>query len=64
MMSNCETAQYRVLELWQNTYQKELLVMLPDTFGTTQFLELDAPDWVAELDGPAHGQQKSVRCRG
>jgi len=32
-------AQYRVLELWQQTYQGELLIMLPDTFGTTQFLE-------------------------
>lgn len=38
-------AQYRMLELWQQTYQGELLIMLPDTFGTTQFLR-DAPDWV------------------
>jgi nicotinate phosphoribosyltransferase len=45
-----KTAQYRVLELWQATYQKELLVMLPDTFGTTQFLA-DAPDWVADWTG-------------
>jgi nicotinate phosphoribosyltransferase len=43
-------AQYRVLELWQQTYQKELLIMLPDTFGTTQFLE-DAPEWVADWTG-------------
>ena len=45
-----KSAQYRVLELWQATYQKELLVMLPDTFGTTQFLA-DAPDWVADWTG-------------
>ena len=45
-----KSAQYRVLELWQNTYQKELLIMLPDTFGTTQFLA-DAPDWVADWTG-------------
>ena len=45
-----KASQYRVLELWQNTYQKELLVMLPDTFGTTQFLR-DAPDWVADWTG-------------
>jgi nicotinate phosphoribosyltransferase len=44
------TAQYRVLELWQQTYQRELLVMLPDTYGTTQFLK-GAPDWVADWTG-------------
>jgi nicotinate phosphoribosyltransferase len=43
-------SQYRMLELWQNTYQRELLVMLPDTFGTTQFLA-DAPEWVADWTG-------------
>ncbi len=43
-------AQYRMLELWQQTYQGELLILLPDTFGTTQFLE-DAPDWVANWTG-------------
>lgn len=43
-------AQYRMLELWQQTYQGELLIMLPDTFGTTQFLR-DAPAWVAEWTG-------------
>src|SRR5260370_6808627 len=41
-----KASQYRVLELWQNTYQREVLIMLPDTFGTTQFLE-HAPDSVA-----------------
>jgi nicotinate phosphoribosyltransferase len=45
-----EQAQYRLLELWQQTYQGELLILLPDTFGTTQFLE-NAPDWVADWTG-------------
>jgi nicotinate phosphoribosyltransferase len=44
------SAQYRMLELWQQTYQGELLIMLPDTFGTTQFLE-NAPDWVSNWTG-------------
>ena len=44
------TAQYRLLELWQETYQRELLILLPDTFGTTQFLE-NAPEWVADWTG-------------
>ncbi len=44
------SAQYRLLELWQQTYQGELLILLPDTFGTTQFLR-DAPDWVAAWTG-------------
>ncbi|WP_260705352.1 nicotinate phosphoribosyltransferase [Edaphobacter flagellatus] len=43
-------SQYRVLELWQKNYGGELLIMLPDTFGTTQFLE-GAPDWVADWTG-------------
>ena len=43
-------AQYRLLELWQQTYQGELLILLPDTYGTTQFLR-DAPDWVADWTG-------------
>lgn len=43
-------SQYRVLELWQQSYGGALLVMLPDTFGTTQFLE-GAPDWVADWTG-------------
>jgi nicotinate phosphoribosyltransferase len=44
------TAQYRLLELWQQSYQGELLILLPDTFGTTQFLR-HAPDWVANWTG-------------
>ena len=43
-------SQYRVLELWAKSYGGELLVMLPDTFGTTQFLA-GAPDWVADWTG-------------
>jgi nicotinate phosphoribosyltransferase len=43
-------SQYDVLELWQKSYGGELLIMLPDTFGTTQFLE-GAPDWVADWTG-------------
>ncbi len=43
-------SQYKVLELWQATYDGELRIMLPDTFGTTQFLE-NAPDWAADWTG-------------
>ncbi|HEY4356260.1 MAG TPA: nicotinate phosphoribosyltransferase [Acidobacteriaceae bacterium] len=43
-------SQYRVLELWQQSYGGELLITLPDTFGTTQFLE-GAPAWVAKWTG-------------
>ena len=45
-----KTAQYRTLQLWQQTYHGELLILLPDTFGTTQFLH-NAPDWVASWTG-------------
>ncbi len=43
-------SQYRVLELWQQSYHGELLILLPDTFGTNQFLE-GAPEWVARWTG-------------
>jgi nicotinate phosphoribosyltransferase len=43
-------SQYRVLELWQSTYEGALRIMLPDTFGTTQFLH-NAPDWAADWTG-------------
>jgi nicotinate phosphoribosyltransferase len=43
-------SQYTVLELWQQSYGGELLILLPDTFGTTQFLA-NAPAWVANWTG-------------
>jgi nicotinate phosphoribosyltransferase len=43
-------SQYHVLDLWQRTYEGALRIMLPDTFGTTQFLE-SAPDWTADWTG-------------
>lgn len=45
-----KASQYSVLELWQATYHGALRIMLPDTFGTTQFLE-HAPDWTADWTG-------------
>jgi nicotinate phosphoribosyltransferase len=45
-----KASQYRVLEMWQATYEGALRIMLPDTFGTTQFLE-SAPDWAADWTG-------------
>lgn len=32
-------SQYEVLDMWERMYGGNLLVMLPDTYGTTQFLE-------------------------
>jgi nicotinate phosphoribosyltransferase len=43
-------SQYRVLEMWQKTYEGALRIMLPDTFGTTQFLA-NAPGWTADWTG-------------
>jgi nicotinate phosphoribosyltransferase len=45
-----KASQYRVLEMWQRTYDGELRIMLPDTFGTTQFLQ-GAPEWAADWTG-------------
>lgn len=50
--SDAELAQapYHVLQDWAKLYQGNLLVLLPDTFGTTNFLSA-APDWVADWTG-------------
>jgi nicotinate phosphoribosyltransferase len=45
-----KASQYRVLDLWRRTYVGALRILLPDTFGTTQFLE-GAPDWIADWTG-------------
>jgi len=45
-----KASQYKVLELWQQTYDGALRIMLPDTFGTTQFLQ-NAPEWAADWTG-------------
>ncbi len=43
-------APYRVLQDWNSYYGGNLLIVLPDAFGTDSFLR-DAPDWVAEWTG-------------
>jgi nicotinate phosphoribosyltransferase len=43
-------APYDVLRDWARMYDGNLLVVLPDCFGTTAFLER-APDWVADWKG-------------
>lgn len=41
---------YRVLENWSRTYDDNLLIVLPDTYGTSDFLKR-APDWVTDWSG-------------
>lgn len=41
---------YSVLQRWSRTYDGNLLIVLPDTYGTTGFLQR-APDWVAKWSG-------------
>src|ERR671917_53808 len=43
-------APYCVLRDWQEDYDGNLRVILPDTYGTTNFLK-HAPDWVATWTG-------------
>ena len=66
-------APYRVLRDWQRYYGGNLLVVLPDAFGTESFLRR-APDWVAEWKGfrpdsapPIEGGERIIewwRARG
>lgn len=41
---------YKVLEDWQEMYDGNMLVILPDTFGTSSFLRY-APDWIKNWRG-------------
>lgn len=41
---------YKVLRDWQRYYGGNLLIVLPDAFGTAAFLR-DAPDWLADWTG-------------
>ena len=55
-------APYRVLKDWAQMYGGNLLVVLPDCFGTTSFLR-NAPDWVADWKGAPARFQASRRGR-
>lgn len=41
------SAQYEIEEEWFDVYGPDMSIMLPDTFGTVQFLA-NAPKWMAE----------------
>ncbi len=43
-------APYKVLADWQEDYEGNLRIILPDTYGTAGFLER-APDWLAQWTG-------------
>jgi len=45
-----KAAPYEVLQDWNRLYGGNLLIVLPDAFGTTNFLK-NAPDWVADWTG-------------
>ena len=57
---------YQVLADWQKEHDGNLLIILPDTFGTDEFLK-NAPDWLAQWTGiridsgsPAQGAEKAI----
>ncbi|MFB2551948.1 nicotinate phosphoribosyltransferase [Ensifer soli] len=57
---------YKVLQDWNQLYGGNLLIVLPDAFGTAAFLR-DAPDWVADWTGfrpdsapPIEGGEKII----
>jgi nicotinate phosphoribosyltransferase len=60
-------APYQVLQDWNRYYGGNLLIVLPDTFGTASFLR-GAPDWVADWTGfrpdsapPIEGGEKIIK---
>lgn len=59
-------APYKVLRDWNRLYGGNLLIVLPDAFGTAAFLR-DAPEWVADWTGfrpdsapPIEGGEKII----
>ena len=59
-------APYEVLRDWNRLYGGNLLIVLPDAFGTTAFLR-EAPDWIADWTGfrpdsapPIEGGEKII----
>src|SRR5437667_254779 len=48
--SELRWAPYRILDQWRHTYGGNLLIALPDAYGTKSFLR-DAPEWVADWTG-------------
>ena len=59
-------APYKVLQDWNRLYGGNLLIVLPDAFGTAAFLR-NAPDWVADWTGfrpdsapPIEGGEKII----
>ena len=54
-------APYRVFEDWQKDYGGNLLIILPDTYGTDGFLER-APDWLAEWTGIRVDSGDPITC--
>ena len=59
-------APYQVLQDWQKDHDGNLLIILPDTYGTKQFLDR-APDWLAKWTGirvdsgdPAEGAETAI----
>ncbi|MEE4452162.1 nicotinate phosphoribosyltransferase [Novosphingobium resinovorum] len=60
-------APYQVLQDWSAHYNGNLLIALPDAFGTTAFLQ-NAPDWLADWTGfrpdsapPIEGGEQIIR---
>jgi nicotinate phosphoribosyltransferase len=46
-------SQYAVMKEWQRLYGSALRIALPDTYGTSQFLQ-NAPDWAFDWSGMRH----------
>jgi len=62
-----KAAPYRVLQDWRDLYGGNLLIVLPDAYGTASFLH-NAPDWVADWTGfrpdsmpPIEGGEQIIR---
>ena len=65
--ADLRAARYRVLADWHEEHEGNLRVILPDTYGTAEFLS-GAPDWLAGWTGiridsgdPVEGAETAIR---
>ncbi|MBY7649013.1 MAG: nicotinate phosphoribosyltransferase [Candidatus Liberibacter europaeus] len=57
--SEIRNSPYQIMKKWSDLYDGNLLITLPDSFGTDFFLE-NAPSWIAEWKGFRHDSSSPI----
>ncbi|AHA27465.1 nicotinate phosphoribosyltransferase [Candidatus Liberibacter americanus] len=57
--TDTRNAPYEIMQKWNKIYDDNLLIALPDSFGTDFFLE-NAPSWIAKWKGFRHDSASPI----